>query len=225
MDQQTLNAVSAIGSVGVMIATFILAMFTAWLAFTTREMARSTARLTGQENQQHIDNLRPICVLEPNGVRQNNQNFLVKDPNSSLSNSFVILNGTICNKGMGPATHIKVALRVLDKHKDFVQAIYSGVIQVGEEWPKYTVGNMKNVVPVRIKFDDKYNSSDFSTIDTGAWEVFLEYKDIFGNDYHTKYTKSGKNFFAGSFKGPRPALDRSKLNLDLEPLETETAGF
>jgi hypothetical protein len=212
MDKSTLDAITAFGSIGVMIATFILAMFTAWLAFTTREMARSTTRLTQQENQQHVDNLRPICVLEPNGVRLNNQNFLVKDPHSTPSNSVVILNGTICNKGMGPATHIKVALRILDKHQDFVQAVYSGVIQVGEEWPKYTVGNMKNVVPVQIKFYDKYNDSDFPTIDTGAWEIYLEYKDIFGNDYHTKYTKAGENFFAGNFKGPRPELDKTVLS-------------
>ena len=83
MDKSTLDAITAFGSIGVMIATFILAMFTAWLAFTTREMARSTTRLTQQENQQHVDNLRPICVLEPNGFRLKNQNFLVKDPNST----------------------------------------------------------------------------------------------------------------------------------------------
>ena len=112
------------------------------MAFTTSEMACSTTRLTKQENKQHVDNLRPICVLEPNEVGLNNQNFLVKDPHSTPSNSVVILNGTICNKGMGPATHIKIALRVLDKHKDFVQAVYSGVIQVGEEWPKYTASEI-----------------------------------------------------------------------------------
>lgn len=48
----------------------------------------------------------------------------------------------------------------------------------------------------------------FSTIDTGAWEIYLEHRDIFGNDYHTKYTKAGENFFAGNFKGPRPGLDK-----------------
>ena len=213
MDKATLDAMTAFGSIGVMIATFILAMFTAWLAFTTSKMARSTTKLTRQENQQHIDNLRPICVLEPNGYRLDNQFFLVKDPNSSPSNSMVIMNGSIYNKGLGPATHIKTVLRVLDKNKDFEQAIYSGVIQVGEEWPKFTIGNMKNVVPIQIKFEDKYNYTDFSTIDTGAWEIFLEYKDIFGNDYHTKYTKAGKNFFAGSFKGSRPPLETEPAEL------------
>ena len=70
-----------------------------------------------------------------------------------------------------------------------------------------------DVVPIQIKFEDKYNYTDFSTIDTGAWEIFLEYKDIFGNDYHTKYTKAGKNFFAGSFKGSRPPLEREPAEL------------
>jgi hypothetical protein len=42
---------------------------------------------------------------------------------------------------------------------------------------------MKNVVPVQIKFDDKYNDFDFSTIDTGAWEIYLQEQNqgILGN--------------------------------------------
>ena len=214
MDQTVLDEITAWGSVGVTIGTFLLAGVTTWLAVTTREMARSTIKLTKQENKQHIDNLRPICVLEPNGYRVDNQNFLVKDPNSSSSLPMVIMNGSIYNKGLGPASHIKIVLRILDKNKDFEQAIYGGVIQVGEEWPKFTIGNMEKVVPVRIKFNEKYNNSDFQTIDTGAWEIFLEYKDIFGNDYYTKYTKAGENFFAGSFKGLRPPLGGSKINLN-----------
>lgn len=244
MSQVMLDEMTAIGSVGVMIATVVLALFTAWLAFTTRQMALSTIKLTKQENQQHVDNLRPICVLEPSITEIINDSgkvlskgskmvsipgrtaFQKQDPYLDSSGSIFFLKGTIVNSGIGPALHLKVIVRILDKFKDLEQSIPSGVIPVGGSWYKSgsidQMGSSIPIIPIKIKFDISFNETDYSNLEGSGWEIFLEYQDVFGNPYYTKYTKSGDDFFAGCFKGSRPKLGEPPRMLERQeygPLE------
>lgn len=214
-----LDEMTAIGSVGVMIGTVILALFTAWLAFTTRKMARATVKLTKQENQQHVDNVRPVCVLEPNDNVKGKDVFHTEigeknhtrgvDMHKSSSCTIIFLKCSIRNKGLGPALGLRLITRIIDKHKEFDQIIPSGVIQVGEAWSMIgpQVGTREQrVIPIEIKFGDNYTDTDYTSFRSGLWEIFLEYQDIFGNVYHTKYMKAGNDFFSGCFKGIRPKL-------------------
>ncbi len=220
MDKQTLDIASAVGSIGVMVATFVLAIVTAWMAVATQKMASETKLLQEQENQQRIDNLRPICVLEVNPDLSNiSRDLIFKDMRQRQSprdfydiwkndsGSMVFLKCSIHNKGLGPANHVKLVLRIIDKHKDFEQPVLCGVIGAGEQWNRKENTTYPNcTLAVRIGFDGTYNKSDFSGIVGSHWEIFLEYQDMFGNQYHTKYVKADDGFFSGISKGSRPEL-------------------
>lgn len=220
MDKQALDIASTVGSIGVMVATFGLAIVTTWMAIATQKMASETKLLQEQENQQRIDNLRPICVLEVNpdlsnitrelifrDMRQRESPRGIYDIWENDSGSMVFLKCSIHNKGLGPANHVKVVLRILDKNKDFEQPILCGVIGAGEQWDRKEKTTYPNcTLAVRIGFDGAYNKTDFPGIFGSQWEIFIEYQDMFGNEYHTKYVKSDDRFFSGISKGPRPKL-------------------
>ena len=45
----------------------------------------------------------------------------------------------------------------------------------------------QRVIPIEIKFGGDYTETDYTSFQSGLWEIFLEYQDIFGNVYHTIY--------------------------------------
>jgi hypothetical protein len=171
----------------------------AWVLFTavgTMALAIATfcviwqgrkQRMDGE--RQHRDRLKPICVLTPfdNIDPWNGRADLitrVDPPPENRAFGRVIIYYTLKNIGTGPAVNLRLRFRFLDMNGWMTEPWELAPLGAGEQYGSTAA---RIVVPVRIC--EEFNESDFYSITGKMWEIWLDYKDVFGGVFQTVHSK------------------------------------
>lgn len=186
----------------VAIATVVMAGATYYLARVTRRLAKDTVDATKQADRHHQENRRPFCVITFSNASQQLPFGSEFDPESRRQRTSagvtdeqpatpdILIQGELQNKGSGPAKDVFVYLnKRLGESEDGAfrltrPVLASGLVATGE----------KAVINVHITERDimhawngeKWHPTQvFYAIAGEAYEVVLEYKDVFGNSFRT----------------------------------------
>lgn len=188
------------------VATVVMAGATYYLAKITGRLANDTAGATRQADRHHQENLRPFCVITFPSASEEFPFGPAFAPESRLppalpgvtgeqpSNPSILVRGELQNKGNGPAKDIFIYLNTR-LGKDEAGAVrltrpvfVSGLIASGE------------TVMVEIEITDRdimqaWNgerwvaTQSFHAVAGQAYEIVVEYKDIFCNPFRTVHPR------------------------------------
>jgi hypothetical protein len=186
----------------VALATVVMAGATYYLAKVTSRLANDAADATKQADRHHQENLRPFCVITFSNASQllpfgpdfdpesRRQRTLAGVTNGQLFTPDILIQGELQNKGSGPAKDVFVYLnkRLGEGEVGAVRltrpVLASGLVATGE----------RAVINVQITENDIMHAWNgerwhptqvFYAIAGDAYEVVLEYKDLFGNPFRT----------------------------------------
>ncbi len=179
--------------------TALMAGGTVYLAWYTRNLAKDTMAGIEQAERHHREDLRPFCVIEfAEASDQNPFGRHFDRPTSSGDNMqgqpSLLVFGSLHNKGKGPATDIVVYLNKRygpgEKHvfRLTYPVVVSGLIGAEETIKINALIQAHNVMktwkrsagaPVQV----------FNAIASDTYEVVLEYRDVFGNFFHTVHPR------------------------------------
>lgn len=174
------------------IATSVAAGVTAWMAYMTR-------RSVQQAHEHHQDAYRPILVLATyDGVDPSSRNDLLKPMHGRTWNA-LLLYCILKNIGVGPATRIKVTVRVMDiEGYGFEREV--SPMRAGE-----TYGKSGEPIRIPVTVHQQFNETDLQGITNPPWEIFIEYTDVFGQMFHTIHPKNPLQPWTTLGKGSAPA--------------------
>jgi hypothetical protein len=186
----------------VALATVVMAGATYYLANVTRRLTNDTADATKQADRHHQENRRPFCVITFSNASQQlpfgpdfdperrRQRALAGVADGQPSTPDILIHGELQNKGSGPAKDVFVYLntRLAEGEDGAVRltrpVLASGLVAAGET----------TAIDVQITERDimhawngeKWNPTQvFHAIVGQAYEVVLEYKDVFGSPFRT----------------------------------------
>lgn len=200
-----MNISDCINSV-VAIATVVMAGATYYLAKVTGRLAKDAAEATKQADRRHQENQRPFCVIAFRGASETSPFGLDFDPElrqlraragvmNGQPSTPILVRGDLENKGAGPAKAVFIYLnaRVGEGEDGAVRltqpVLVSGLVAVGETaaievqiTENQIIGNWdgEKWVPTQ---------TSFQTIVNQAYEVVLQYEDVFGNIFRTIHLK------------------------------------
>lgn len=170
-------------------------------SITTALMAVGTFCVIWQERRHHRNTFKPICVLEPDtGVVPPDRSGILQSEvttNSPCDGTFTI-HSTLKNVGVGPAMNIRLEIRI------------RGIEGYGTTWPlsplakEQSRGDKTHPLLIPVKFHDGFNRADFESSTNQGWEIWLEYRDVFGTVFHTRHTKHPREPWAHFGDGPIP---------------------
>jgi hypothetical protein len=190
----------------VALATVVMALATYYLAKVTRQLAKDTASATKQVDRHHQENRRPFCVISFHDASQScpfgsafapeNRRLAALKAGSEqiVQPPAIYVRGELQNKGAGPAKDVFVYLNArLDEGDDGAfrltrPVLASGLVAAGEmatievqitEHDIMHVWNGEKWIPTQV----------FHAIVDQAYEVVLEYKDVFGNPFRTVHPR------------------------------------
>lgn len=184
-DWQTLVA-------GVMALIAALATIIATICATRRQLAAAARQTDVVKEQnadlrrQHEDEFRPICMLVPyDGVDPwyQRRDLLVFDDDDPTNSRFGKLkfNCFLRNIGHGPATDVKILLRLMDKGGRTTEPWELAPLSGGE-----SRGSEREPLCIPIYFDDKFIRNDVrDSINMNSWQLILCYKNIFRKPFHS----------------------------------------
>lgn len=161
---------------------------TFWDAFTavgTVAMAITTALIIRQNRRQHQDAFRPVCVLVPDaGLEQFARAKIVHhDEEPDKATQQYRIECGVKNVGGGPALHLRLFIR-------FPMTSVSKVVEPTLELPPLAAGQqLASPIRLPVRLHDGFNSSDFQFAADMAWELWLEYQDMFGQVFYTLHSK------------------------------------
>lgn len=186
----------------VALATVVMAGATYYLANITKQLASDTANATKQTDRHHQENRRPFCVI----IFSNNSQELPFgpdfDPDLRRQRELagvvdkqqlvpaILIRGEIQNKGAGPAKDVFVYLNArLGEGEDGAvrltrPVLASGLVAAGETAPIDVQITERDIM--HVWDGERWNPSQaFYAVAGQAYEIVLEYKDVFGNSFRT----------------------------------------
>jgi hypothetical protein len=188
-------------NIGLAIVTALMAVATVYLAFWTHNLAKSTTHAIQQAERHHQESLRPLCVIEFFGAEKGHPFGEEFDPRAPFGpdgseppKAFISVRGELRNKGRGMAKDIVVYLNArLGEGEEGAYwltrpVVVSGLIGAGEtitidvaitERDIMSVWNGVKWKPVQV----------FNAIAADAYEIVLQYKDVFGNFFRTVHPR------------------------------------
>lgn len=183
------------------VATVLLATFTA-------AMAWMTYRTIIESRKQHKDAYRPILVLASTAgvdpVRR--EAFLtVAPPRPEDAGPSFLVGGVLKNVGSGPALNASFCVR-LQGIEGYGIAREIAPVQAGGMHG----GKPESPLRIPVSFHRGFNDTDFQVAPGGEWKIILEYKDIFGQTFHTIHTKDPRVPWTEIGRGPAPTGESPK---------------
>ena len=183
------GAATALGTISMAISTYA----------HIRQERRQHGEIVQEGRRQHMDQFRPICVLvppRPASILWKKRAELVEkidrvqdNPSAPYFAGTYAIRCPLRNLGNGPLN-----LRVTFKFADG---------QTTEPWElpplgaKAIYGGQNEPLHISIPLDDPQhgikhalNRTDFEKVTTAAWEIWLQYEDIFGNSFCTVHHKT-----------------------------------
>jgi hypothetical protein len=169
--------------------SFLTGVGTLALAAATFAVILQGKRDAAEAERQHRDRLKPICVLTPyDGVDPWNQRGKLigtispKPENPSIG--FIAISCFLQNVGTGPALKLRIRFRFLDMAGWSTEPwelapLGAGETRGRENYPLY--------IPIQIR--DQFNVSDFASFNGKPWEIWLEYRDVFGTEFQSVHSK------------------------------------
>ena len=205
------------------IGTLAVAVVTGWMAWSTSGMAKETAKLTEQEERHHQDGAMPICLLdEAKEDRKNIAKFIETASGGHLVFEYRVF-GPLRNIGHGPALNLRLTIRfsTYDNYEvsvdldslggGAVRGIYSESVpqgpfdlaqSVNELYAREAVRRLANIP---ITPTARFNDTTIRSSKDDWTDIFLEYTDIFGNNFYTQHTVDPRQRWMQFGKGLRPA--------------------
>lgn len=188
----------------VALATVFMAGATYYLAKVTKRLAEETTDTTKQVNRHHQENQRPFCVI---AFYEASKQFPFGSTFEPVGCALAAISvcGELQNKGAGPAKDVFVYLNARryegeDGAFRLTRPVFvSGLVAAGEVVR----------IDVKITEDDIMNVWDgekwsptqvFDCIAREAYEIVLQYADIFGNAFRTVHLR-------GIFTNPIPNVE------------------
>jgi hypothetical protein len=136
--------------------------------------------------RRHEDEFRPICMIVPHdGVdpwyqRRDLLVFGDDDPPNSRFGKLK-LNCFLRNVGHGPATDLKIFLRLMDKGGRTTEPWELAPLKGGE-----SRGNESEPLCIPIYFNDEAVRNDVrDSVNMNSWQIILCYKNIFKKPFHS----------------------------------------
>lgn len=174
---------------------------TVGLAGFTALMAGMTWRVIADGRKHHKDQYRPILALVPaDGVDPACRTTCLKPERSpSDGRAEYSLGGLILkNIGLGPALDCRMTIRFQDIEGYGVTPSLAPV-QAGGEY-------QSGLCPLRIpvSFERGFSDTDFQMAPAAGWQLFLEYKDLFGQAFHTVHRSDPRGPWTTLGQGPIP---------------------
>ena len=152
----------------VAIATFFMAVFTAWMACETRRLAKEGRDSTKMLERHHQEGLAPIVKFLPDS------NGIHFQWESNPEGCRLMLNGTISNSGLGPALNIRMTPMVQNFTLPLPVLIST------------TIGPQEQLPSSYLKIIDcNKENCHFLKSNENNWIFKIEYMDLFGNPYST----------------------------------------
>jgi len=156
----------------------------------TRCAARQQVNAVKEQNadlrRQHENEFRPICMLVPyDGIdpwyqRRDLLEFCDNDPPNPRF-AKLKLKCALRNIGRGPATDLKIMLRLMDKAGVMTEPWEIAPLASGE-----SRGSGGEPLCIPIYFNDESARNDArDSIRMNSWQIFLCYKDIFKKPFHS----------------------------------------
>jgi hypothetical protein len=184
-DWQTV--VAGIGAVVAAVATIIVTMCSA-----RRQVAAADRQTDAVKEQnadlrrQHEDEFRPICMLVPyDGVDPwyQRRDLLVFGDDDPPNPRFgkLKLNCFLRNIGHGPATDVKIMLRLTDKGGRTTEAWELAPLTGGE-----SRGSGSEPLCIPIYFNDEFARNDVrDSVNMNSWQIILCYRSISRESFHS----------------------------------------
>ena len=189
-------------NVVVALATVVMAGATYALARVTKQLVADAADATKQADRHHRENMRPFCVIDfanasqmfPFGSDFDPQTSRPEAPTAGseqiMQSAAIRVSGKIQNKGNGPAKDVLVYLNAGSSESEqgafrlTRPVVASGLVGAGE------------TISIDVQITDRdvmrawsgaqwKPTQVFHAIAGMAYEVVLEYKDIFGKPFRT----------------------------------------
>ena len=174
---------------------------TAFSAVFTAVMAGMTWRAIADSREHHKDEFRPILVLAPaDGVDPACRDTVVRPENSPIDGApGYALSGVILkNIGPGPALNCRITIRFQGIQGYGVTRDLSPVGAGGE----FESGGRPLHIPVN--FSPGFNDKDLRMAPAAGWQMLLEYKDLFGQVFHTVHRSDPRVSWTSLGTGPIP---------------------
>lgn len=200
------------------ISTAAAAIFTAVMAYLTRKAineGQGQRRDTNlhfeatrdQDKRHHEDAFRPLLVLaQTDPTDAVNREDTVKTFTVDSEHGSVVIRCLIRNIGTGPALDVRLHLRS-DGRTGFGPSREFTPVAAGGEY-----GDSKDQIDILAYYEKGFNSTDLVNAGKGLWILVLEYKDIFGNSFHTLHCKDRLQPWARAGRGPAPDTSPEHLN-------------
>jgi hypothetical protein len=168
---------------------FLTAAGTIGLAAATFSVIFQGKRQREDAERQHRDRLKPICVLTPfDGVdpwdRRNRLIDTIAPSPDNASFGTVVIKCTLRNIGTGPALNLSLRFRFLDMEGRSTEPWELSPLGVGESF-----GNETSPLLVPFWLHDQFNKTDFTMFTNKPWEIWLEYRDVFGQRFQAVHTQ------------------------------------
>lgn len=169
---------------------FLTAVGTIGLATATYAIIRQGRHQSEDAKQQHRDRFKPICVLMPyDGVDAlNKRGELIEKIDPSPENppfgAFAI-KCTLYNVGAGPALNLRIKFRFPNRGGWATEPWELSPLGPGE-----SRGDRNSPLLVPIRIQDRFNATDLSVAPGEAWEIWLEYEDVFRAPFCSVHRKS-----------------------------------
>lgn len=202
---------TAIGTIALAIATFMVIKQGQQLRKDTEQQRKDTER-------QHRDRLKPICVLTPYDYVDswNKRGDLIKTiaPNPENQDfGRVMVHCMLRNVGTGPALHLRLRFRFLDKDGWSTEPWELSPLGSGEQY-----GNLNSPLVIPVKLGGAFNHTDFDGLANNLWEIRLEYQDVFGRKFQSIHSKAplDSNLAAATW-AKSSAEDQSRATLRTLP--------
>jgi hypothetical protein len=199
----------------VLLAFFTAAsvIFTACMAWFTRDLAKKNDELIQQNEKHHMDSYRPILIIEtPANVELYNQRPIVsviKDPhlnNSPISNNLAKyhLDGNIKNIGTGPALDISLLIRFEHSTTKELVADFPPLKNDALQ----SLGDVSFYTPSMdsdfLQSDNKFKPEEYHSAPGESWIIYITYKDIYDNKFYTIHPKSPQERWTTLGRGDIP---------------------
>lgn len=204
------GALTAVGTIGLAMATF-------WMAKKTRDLAV-------QEERHHQDGAMPICLLDEEVRGRSNTVELREQGKGSQIPFEYHIYGALRNIGHGPALNIRLVLRfpTFNNHEitydldplgageargaDLTAAIASVCNPEAPPYEKqFAAREGRRIATIPMAPVGNFNDTTIRMSGDAWGDIFLEYTDIFGTRFYTQHTKDPQNQWMRLGKGSRPA--------------------
>ncbi len=168
------DALTGIGTIALAIATFVV--------------IKQTVAAKKDEERRHQEQFRPVCVfIRPvsSDPRDPNEQLIVVNQNirPNFNKGLLYIKMALRNVGPGTALNVRISLRIPSMGQLHLNRY--------ELWPLAP----QQIVPqnadwcIPIQLSNKFNQTDFASIEGQRWELILEYEDVFGNTFHSIHRK------------------------------------